>query len=172
MREFRIEKTKARVTLKLRDGLEISGRVFLPREPEDEPYVGKLQALLNDAEPFIPVEIEGGEPFVQNKDRVAWCRYDGPVGPVVEVTKPRRRVTLVLDDGSQLQGDLVAEGPPERRRVLDCLNLAPPFLLLETAHGDYLVRKDTISLVPSSEAGESPSEADTLVIETEEGVAV
>src|SRR5436190_23899098 len=76
------------------------------------------------------------------------------MGPVVEVMLPRRRVTLVLEDGSSLSGDLVADGPPEARRVLDCLNRATPFVLLEARDGDYLVRKEAIAWVPSPEMGD------------------
>ena len=159
MDAYRVDRQRVAVSLKLRDGLELAGHVFLPPEPRDEPLVNKVQLLLNGSERFLPVETEGGRTVVHNKESILWCRYDGPPGPVVEVLSPRRRVTLILADGTELAGDLVAFGPPDRRRVLDCLNLARTFLLIESPKGDHLVRTDAIQLVPSAEGGDPRAES-------------
>jgi hypothetical protein len=167
MREYRVERIKAPVTLKLRDGLELSGSLFVRPEPRDEPLVRKVQQLLNGPESFLPLEVSAEHvTVVHSKERVLWCRYDGPVGPVLEFLLPRRRVTLLLEDGSTLNGDLVADGPPDRRRVLDCLNLGEPFLLLECGERDYLVRRQAIVLVPSAEQGEPRAEAEAFEVES------
>lgn len=171
MEPYRVEKVRVRVALKTRDGLEIRGGLFVPVEPDDQPFVVKIQQLLNDPDPFLPVDIGGAEPVLQNKARLLWCRYDGPPGPVVEVMLPRRRVTLVLDDGTSVSGDLVAQGPPDRRRVLDCLNLAPTFFLVESGDGEFLLRKEAVSLVPSGEDGDPRPESDPFEVEADVGAA-
>ena len=48
----------------------------------------------------------------------------------------------------------------DRRRVLDCLNRAEAFLLVETKEGDYVLRKDAITMVPSAELGDPRKDAD------------
>lgn len=165
MERYRVERMKVLVTLKLRGGMEYQGKVFLPPNPSAEPAVHKLRSVLNGFDPFMPVEPQEGAPILHNKERVIWCRYEGPQGPTLEVLMPRRRVTLILEDGSVLSGDLVADGPPEQRRVLDCLNRPEPFLLLEARDCDYLVRRDAIVSVPSAETGEPRADDEAFDME-------
>ena len=169
MKEYRIEKTRVSVTLRLRGSMQLSGSVFvLPESVESLPM--RIAELLNAFERFVPFEVSEGRTVVQNKGRVIWCRFDGRAGPVLEVPYPRRRVTLVLEDGTSLSGDIVADGPPDRRRVLDCLNDTKEFLLIETREADYIVRRDAIAWVPSAEMGE-PREEERDQFEVEEPAA-
>ena len=172
MQEYRVEKIRANVTLRLRGNMEIQGRVFLPIVA-DEPVVNRLHELWNGMETFVPVELDDERTVLQNKARVLWCRYDGPAGPVLEVMLPRRRVTFVLEDGTSIGGDLVANGPPDRRRVLDCINRPQPFLLIEARDADYVLHRDAIAFVPSAELGDPREEEAGFEMEAPEtGAAV
>lgn len=164
MEAYRVERTKAPVTLTIRGGTAMAGCLFLDPRPADEPTVAKVHRLFNDPSPFLPLELAEGRTVVVNKDRIVACRYDGPIGPVVEILIPRRRVTLILEGGMMLTGDLVADGPPDQRRVLDCLNRAELYFLVEARDGDYVVRRDAVECVPSEEQGE-PREEEAFALE-------
>lgn len=171
MEPYRIDIHAATVDFKLVDLSEMTGKLFLPAESTQSIPV-ELTARLNGSDRFLAVELPNEQRVLWNKDRVMWCRWRSDRG--AGVYSPRRRVTLLLDDMSSVHGDLIVDGPPDRQRVLDLLNMAEDFVRVDRADGCILVNKRCISCVPSPELGEEEvgAEAEFELEETRQAEAV
>ena len=147
MSEYRIEKLRRELTVRLADGSSIEGEVFLrpvsrhrsrPEEPAD---------LLNDAEPFFAL-MRHGEAVLVAKSQVtsALTTVDeddaldtGALGVTVEVT---------LRDGTLCDGSIFMESRTDRPRLLDYLNsYSARFLPIVSPGQLLLVNTDSIAHV-------------------------
>lgn len=120
MSEFRVEKTTREVQVTLVTDEHLFGTVFLERVARHKGGQQDPQQLLDDAENFFPLAVDGGVVLVA-KDQVKLVRYSVdaespvPVSAMVDI-----RVTL--DDKSVLDGHIALERRSNADRLLDHLN--------------------------------------------------
>jgi hypothetical protein len=123
MSDYRIEKTRRRITVTLAGGKRMEGDVFL--QPSVRYRLGPEAPLelLNDTDPFFPLAVVDDAPLMIAKDRVVRVEYT----TVADDTPPERLATgvelqFVLSDGTTIEGVVYLEVRAERARVLDFFN--------------------------------------------------
>lgn len=144
MSSFRIPRREVEARLLLEGGQEITGRLFAPRHgPHGEP--GTIEDRLSDPrEPFLPLVQDDRTTFVS----AAW---------ILAATIPRDAaqldrgdearefdLTLHLTGGVEVRGTVHATLPAEESRLLDFLNAAPRFLVVETDLAVVLVNREFV----------------------------
>lgn len=147
--DYRIEKQRLAATVTLGGGAVLPGHLFVPAPLPGHTATEDPAALLNDREPFLPVETNG-EVLLVAKARVA--EVSGlPVGELDELLRQSTPMALVevrLANGARHFGSLRLEIRTGRPRVLDFLNdVAQPFLTLYTDQGIRLINRAWIECV-------------------------
>ncbi len=141
MDELRVPKRRTPVEVILPGGAVRQVVVFLSEFASNHVGAERLSDLLNGTDDFVPaVEQEGERLTFLNRSSVAAAR----VAPEVEedanaadgATIPtEHEVEITLVDGTVLKGLVTYVLPPDRSRLNDYLNEAPPFFkLLEGKH--------------------------------------
>ena len=108
--------------------------------------------LLNDERSFVPLAVTGqrGGPFVLSKAHIVRVRLPLLEGEALDRTSESApsdssTSTLLLVDGSILEGTLVVVTPPNLSRLLDKLNAADLFLsVLSTEAIDFVQRSHVV----------------------------
>ena len=142
MYQYRIEKDRVTVTVRLRGGECLEGSIFI--EPSVYRHLGREEPsdVFNNPEPFFPLIPADGEPVLVAKSHVIEAC---PLTPTEDDLERRRAartagVELTLSDGTLRAGMVLLEMPSDRPRVLDLLN----------SSGDRFLRLfigDSISLI-------------------------
>lgn len=150
---YRIEKTRCPISVKIRSGEMLAGDVFLqlygryggPERPID---------ILNSGDHFFPIADKAGDTLIVSKKSVlfATCAIE------VEADDERKElsrpvaVEIQLRSGETLNAIARLEVPEDHPRLLDFFNLSKdPFIPLETARGQVIVNKAMIELVRAVE---------------------
>lgn len=146
--EYRIEKVRRRVLLVLTGGARLHGDLFLqpsaryrsgPQDPAD---------LMNDAEPFVPVALDGHVMTFLAKDQIIRVQYEEQSTDASEEGAASAAVEIHCADGTTLSGTLRLELPADRPRLLDYLNgESAAFLRLVIPSGVCLVNRRQITQV-------------------------
>lgn len=142
MEEFRVPQQEVPVEIRLRDGREFTGHMFVPvvgTRVQPEPLVDRL----NDADRFLPVTRDGEFEMV-NKSCIVLVRQRGPVPRSLEDTCLERTLSVDLDEGGVVEGRVRYLMPHERSRLLDFLNVAPRFIELVDDNVRTLVNSDFV----------------------------
>jgi hypothetical protein len=140
--QFRIEKIRLGVTVRLRGCSDLSGCIFAqpslymrdgPEGPAD---------ILNSGDAYFPMLVDSGETVLLAKRHV----IELIPGEMLEIDELRRasarevKVELLLEDGTLRQGALMVEMPQDRPRVLDFLNnCSERFFMLMGENQAYLI---------------------------------
>jgi hypothetical protein len=106
--------------------------------------------LLNRDEAFFAVTLEGEQPVFVAKSQVLSLRIPlGAAGHDAARESAARRLEFEVElaDGSLFEGAVHFELPPDRLRLLDFLNLAPPFFALESADAVRLLNRGHVRAV-------------------------
>ena len=150
MYQYRIEKDRLPITIKLDGGDCIEGHIFV--QPSVYRHLGREEAidLLNAPEPFFPIVGTDGSTLLIAKDRVmeAW-----PVQPdedeELRLAGTREALLeLVLVDGTVRSGTIPLELPSDRPRLLDFLNShSERFLALHAADAIHLINTRVIKCI-------------------------
>lgn len=146
MEQWRIPQREVPVTLRLDSGRQCSGKFFVADVVDAGGRAYSLVDRLNDTgELFLAFSDETGRLLA--KSSVLYLVLDDSienesVGEARESIRPT--VMITLRDGSELSGELPFSMPPDRQRLLDYLNAAPPFLRLEKGGRRWLVNRDAI----------------------------
>jgi hypothetical protein len=156
---YRIPKEPVEVDLRLEGGRSIHGQVFATSVVPHHSGPERVLDMLNrEDHPYLPVKDERGGSLV-HKDRIVMVRSlderDSRLTFADPVDQDEVRVLLLLAGGEggdraggeELEGTIVLEGPPERRRLLDHLNAAPRFFPLVRQDGAWLVNQDFLVTV-------------------------
>jgi hypothetical protein len=151
---YRIPKEAVDVELRVEGGLALAGQVFATSVVPHHSGPERVLDMLNrEDHPYLPVRGEQDAVLV-HKDRVVRVRSlderDCRLTFADSVDQDQVRVRLLLAGGEsraaaageELDGIIVLEGPPERRRLLDYLNAAPRFFPLVREDGAWLVNQD------------------------------
>lgn len=150
MHDYRFDKSRVTISLRLRGGAEVSGTLFVQASQyrargHEEPI-----DLLNDPDPFFPFERDDGVVILVPKARVLEV-LGVETTPEDELRRTSARaveVVLHLVDGNERTGMLLLEMPSDRPRVLDYLNHnAEPFLMLFEPNGARIVNARAIEYV-------------------------
>ncbi len=152
MSEYRIEKVRRTVMLRLSDGATVSGDVFLqptarfragPQHPSD---------LFNEPEPFIPIATVDEELVLIAKDQIAHVQFPADGADTHLEGIADAAVDLWLADGTVLNGVVRFATRADRSRLLDFLNDDDQrFLTLQTPFGTCLVNRRHITQVRQRE---------------------
>ena len=148
MSDYRIEKVRHRVELRLASGVRLEGDIFLqafarfragPEEPLD---------VMNDSAPFLPLVLATEELLLVQKSQIAVVatalpQSDDPADAGVI----GMHVEIVLENGESLIGSIFPELRADRPRLVDFLNNTPlhflplfaadQLLLFSAAHVAY-----------------------------------
>jgi hypothetical protein len=147
--QYRIEKQRLAVSLRLLGGHSVEGDMFV--QPSPYGYTGGERAVdvLNSPEAFVPVELYDGSVVLVQKDRIVEVRGEG----LAEEDELRLAIALptpleiTMTDGALVEGSLMLEVPHDRQRVLDFLNdCRLRFLTVYTSEGARLVNAKLIEL--------------------------
>ena len=106
--------------------------------------------LLNRDEGFFAVTLEGEQPVFVAKSQVLSVRIPLEAAvhdPARESAARRLEFEVELADGSLFEGAVHFELPPDRLRLLDFLNLAPPFFALESDDAVRLLNRGHVRAV-------------------------
>jgi hypothetical protein len=143
VRELQVPKRRVEVELTFTGGEHGRFGVFVAEHCVERSGPERVSDVLSRRDPFFPAVDPGtGEATVVARAAVAVVqvpRADEPgdgdeVGPATE-----HAVELHLHDGQRVRGTVSYVLPPERSRLLDFLNAAPPFLRLVAESGDVLL---------------------------------
>lgn len=148
--QYRIEKSRIAITLRLQGGEHVRGYIFL--QPSAYLHLGREEPLdlFNSPEPFFPVETEDGEVRLVAKDRVV--EVEGiPATSDDDFRRASARdvtLTLTLADGVVRTGCAYLEMPSDRPRLLDFLNtMTQRFFPLYVGEDIHLVNARAIEHV-------------------------
>lgn len=120
--EYKIEKVRRRVLIVITGGARMHGDLFLqptaryragPQDPAD---------LLNDAEPFLPVALDGHVMTFIAKDQIIRVQYEESPADTSPKGAAPASVEIHCTDGTAMTGTLRLEMPADRPRLLDYLN--------------------------------------------------
>lgn len=106
--------------------------------------------LFNRDEAFFAVTLEGEQAVFVAKSQVLSVRIPGDAAAhdtERESAARRLEFEVELADGSLFEGAVHFELPPDRLRLLDFLNLAPPFFAFESADAVRLLNRDHVRAV-------------------------
>jgi hypothetical protein len=146
MRALQIQKSTLAAAVRLDGGGLIAGRFFV--DGEGEATLDALLRLLNDTErsffPLANAKDDGIRFIARAHVDVVWPTESVTLANSITASARVTGATLDYGDGA-LTGDvLVGDLHPDRRRLLDALNDARPFLVLCTDERTYLVNKARI----------------------------
>ncbi len=128
------------VRLRLTDGKEIEGTVWLLADPSRESGFTPLEVILQDSKDFLFVGLDrGGNMLVARRQiRYAEIPADSPGAPAdLPGGASLDVLTLHLDSGEEITGVLRSVAPQGFERMSDVMNAQGPFISLGT--GDKLV---------------------------------
>ena len=153
MKDLQIPTRPIAVEVFTEPGRPLRGFLFHTDTPFDSDVSHDVAEVLNDERAFVPFSFEeaGGVPMILNKDHVVRVRVEalaadssGESPPIDWNEQPR---TLVLADGTRVSGQIEVDTPPHAARLVDKLNLAPPFVAVRTVAGLEFVRRTSIARV-------------------------
>ena len=148
MSEFRIEKVRRPVVVKLVGGTTLEGDIFLQPWARYRSGTQNPADLLNEPEPFFPLSSAGDDMVMVAKDRVTQVQFDDGSPEAEDGGAAEVAVDVVLADGTQISGDLRLEARSDRARLLDFLNGDHQrFLTIRTEAAVCLVNRAQIAQV-------------------------
>ena len=156
MNDLTIRKDRLQVLVHFTDGSKTAGEVFLAPFSGDHHGHQKVADLLETEDKFFPLSIEGGDVEFISKSQILMIEGELigeedrellSAGLVHQVD-----VSVVITDACIIDGTLLAEVPPERSRLSDCLNLSGNYLRLRSENRYIHVNKSFIKKVLSRQS--------------------
>lgn len=151
MDDLRIPKRRAQAEVILPGGATHKVALFLADAAPEHVGPERPSDLLNRADEFIPaLDEETGRMTFLHRGAVALVRVAPALEPdeEEEITLPtEHEVEVELDDATRHVGLVSFLRPPERSRLVEFLNEAPPFFRLLEAGAVALVNKRHVARV-------------------------
>ena len=150
MQELQIPMRPIVVDVHVTTGAHISGSVYVPESPLHTNDAQEVMQVLNDERSFIPLAVTGKKPFVLSKTHIVRVRLplaESDVLDHISQSAPADSPTssLLLVDGSVLEGTLTVVTPPSLSRLVDKLNSADLFVsVVSTAAIDFVQRSQVV----------------------------
>jgi len=146
-RNFAVPKGKQQVKIQLLGGETLAGNIFLEYNPEAVTVYQKVSSFIEDRTGFFPIAIGEVKPQIIGKTSVKILEIDYPEDESIFSLKRIENVSVMLSDGSRIDGLLMADVPEERDRLSDCLNLPERFLSLRLSGKILFVNKSLVRKV-------------------------
>ena len=142
MSDYRIEKSRSPVVIKMHSGEQITGEMFLQPFARPDGGTERPADILNGGDPFFPVAMSDGELFLVSKEQVLELATDVGRDEYDDRAKMARPAVIEvrLISGEIHAGAIFLELPAEHSRLLDFLNRDDERFL--TLHGT-----DTLLLI-------------------------
>lgn len=155
MNELRVPKQRVEVELLLPGGESRRVAVFLAEFASHHRGGERLSDLLNGPGAFFPaVDIDADQVSFINRTAIAVARVapEGEPDPSAEFTLPtEHEVAITLVDGTTIEGLIAFVKPPERSRLMDYLNEAPPFFRVLEGQRVSLVNKAHVARIAAAQ---------------------
>jgi hypothetical protein len=148
MNKFKIDKLRYSVSLKMVDGSQIDGNIFLDLYSPIHQGREIVKDLLESEKTFFPLEV-GEDKAIIFVNKVCMVKAmlkerDSLDDLSLGEQKP---VKITLIDGDVLSGKINLAMPTERVRVSDYLNLLPKWIYLYRDDQDAIINVDHIKAV-------------------------
>jgi hypothetical protein len=140
--------TKVPAEVVLVEGLVLAGDLHLYARPTYPPGPETPLEMLNRADVFFALTLNGDVTFVPKAQVVVvTCRGQSRTADPDRVTAARRiELQVVTQAGGEFRGQVMAELPPSRGRTLDFLNGADAFFELGADDVTWYFNKSRIQL--------------------------
>ena len=145
--DYKVEKDRFSVTLFLLDGSMREGYVYLSLHAANHDGPEMVRDVLNQGEPFIPIEVEEGSTRLINKNQIVMVSFpaeERETGSLSFKDLSIHNVTIHLINHGHLEGRVISLLPVHSRRVKDYLNQGEAFLELGRDGTVYLINKKHI----------------------------
>lgn len=143
---FAVPKEKQLVTVYLLGGETLEGNIYLEFFSSARTLHQKMLAFLEDRNAFFPLS-SGGAPAFLHKGAIRMVEIHYPEEDEAFKIMHVELVTMIFRDGSQVSGDLMADVPAEKRRLLDCMNLPDRFLSMKVYGKVCYINKEAVQKV-------------------------
>src|SRR5687768_4533418 len=143
--EFRIQKSRAKATLVLSNGMSVHGSFFISGDSRTHPGPESVRDLLNSETGFFPFDacrFEDTTTILYNRDHLVFvelkdtgepCRDPGYDVAVEKV------VTMLMSNGVRLRGAVRVFRPHGSDRLSDFARAQEPFRYLEAGKVTYII---------------------------------
>lgn len=145
--ELTVPKERQKVSVHLAGGETLSGNIFIEYHPEALTLYQKLSAFLEGANDFFPLTTDAGAPQFISKRSIRMVRAEYPEEDQSFSLMHIEEITVLFADGSKVSGMLMADIPPERKRLSDCLNLPMKYLSARTPGAVLFINKEAVQKV-------------------------
>ena len=145
---FAVPRDRQSVTVRLDGGTAIEGEIFLEYMHADLSIHQKVTCSSKTITCFSPSRsMHRAEPTLSVKN--VWAVEVGfPEDPETSFFSPllMQAIPVIAHfcDGTTIRGILMAEGPKEKARLSDCLNMQNKFLSVKTDGGMCYIKKDAL----------------------------
>ena len=142
---FKVPKVKTPLTIHFVGGSSVSGEIFLSPQSPYRYGKEKMLDLLNNEEPFFPLEAETTSSIrLIHKANIVFITTHEEKD--AEAAGRKVTITVVRADGENLIGDLIIEEPEHKSRVLDFFNSNKgSFFRLQTKDKIYYINSRYVS---------------------------
>jgi hypothetical protein len=149
MSEYKIEKDLFSVKLFYSDGAVEEGNIYLSLRAAHHEGPESVRDVLNQPEPFLPVNFMDKPTKLVNKDHLLMVSFsvNGKRGESVPLASSLYEVSLQLISNLLIEGKFIFLLPPHSSRVKDYLSQEEPFVELSKEEETYLINKKHIIFV-------------------------
>ncbi len=152
MQELQVPTRPILVDVLVTTGEQIEGSLYVTKSAEETDDANEVMKLLNDERSFVPLAVMGKKdgPFVLSKAHIVRVRVpllEGDAFDRADESAPSdpSTSTLLLVDGTVLEGALAVVTPPSLSRLLDKLNSADVFFpVVSTEAIDFVQRSHVV----------------------------
>ena len=150
MSELRIEKHRVEATVTLSDGRSMQGCVFVSPLNATNTGPESVKDLMNDGPGFFPLESQaddGTAIHLLNRQHVLFVTLSNDEELRQETgaeVATRRQVTIVLDNGTRLDGFVPVARPRGRDRLSDHTKWGESFWYMEVPPATIIVNADRV----------------------------
>ncbi|MBN2468353.1 MAG: hypothetical protein JXD19_09390 [Deltaproteobacteria bacterium] len=145
---LRVPKKKIPLLVNLVGGTKVKGCIFLSHQSPIRLGGELVIDLLNNDEPFFPIEIEDAASIqIVNKKNAVFITTAEEDTKEEEIGK-KQTITVRLVDGQEVSGELIIDQPEYKSRVLDFLNNQEgQFFRLYAPPESHYINTNYVSLV-------------------------
>ena len=142
--EFRIEKMRTPATVVLSNGTNVRGAFFIAGSSATHDGPERVKDVLNGEPEFVPFEPSGehAQTVIYNRDHILYVALsqnsEARLDPGYDVAT-RRKVRMLLSNGTRLSGYVSVYRPRGRDRLSDFARSPEHFRYLEADAATYLI---------------------------------
>ncbi len=147
--QYQVPTTKVHVVIEIAGQEELKGTVFISENIFSHTMKPRLEDLLNQQRRFFPFLLEDEDYILFNKSQLILLRSSENDSHDLEeqlMLEPQT-VTLVLDNGNELTGNIYPNLPPDQRRASDFFNQDETFLPIYRENEKVIVNLDHVLFV-------------------------